>query len=269
MKAERRHELQTNTLAQFLNELPILLRIHANKLLMGVIVICAIVLLVRYRMNASAQAREDARAALDSARRGIDQFARIEAIPDPGERVKQRLKLSQQIQTAVEQLLAATSDPDDAPVRAEAYIAQGDLYWAMANLAVVPGAATQPALAMPETAPQYLTRAEMAYQRVLKDYASQPVAKATAQLALAAVEENRREWDKAIEFYNQVITDAQAADVFKAIARQRLAMIPQLRSPVYLGEFSSTQPTTVPTTEPASSETLAPTTTASPSTNPQ
>src|SRR5262245_62016419 len=228
---------------------------------MGVIVICAIVLLVRYRMNASAQARENARSALDSARRGIDQFSRIEMIPDAGERVKQRRNLSQQIQTAVEQVLADTSDPDDAPVRAEAYVAQGDLYWAMGKLAVLPGAATQPALAMPETPQQYLTRADTAYQRVVKDYANQPVAKATALLALAAIEENRHEWDKAIAYYNLVTTDEHAADVFKAIARQRLAMIPQLRSPVYLGAFSSTQPTTVPSTEPSP--------TSAPTTNPQ
>jgi tetratricopeptide (TPR) repeat protein len=265
MKAERRHELQTNTLAQFLTELPILLRIHANKLLTGVIIICAIILLVRYRMNASSQAREGARSALDSARRGIEQFSRIEVIPDPTERIKQRRSLSQQVQTAVEQVLADTSDPDDAPVRAEAYVAQGDLYWAMANLQPLPGAATQPALTMPETPQQYLTRAETAYQRVLKDNPNQFVSKATALLGLAAIEENRAQWEKAIEYYNQVTSDEKAANVFKAIARQRLAMIPQLRSPVYLGAFSSTQPTTEPTT----AETSTPTTTAMPATNPQ
>jgi hypothetical protein len=265
MKAERRHELQTNTLAQFISELPIHLRIHANKVLMGVIIVCAIVLLIRYRMNATAQARENARSALDSARRGIEQFARLEAIPDPVKRISERRNLSQQIQAAVDQVLADTSDPDDAAVRAEAFIAQGDLYWTMANLPALPGAATQPLLVMPETPEQYLGRAQSAYERVLKDYANQPVAKATALLALAAIEENRRDWDKAIDYYNQVTADKLTADVFKRIAREKLSLLPLLRSPVYLGSFSSTQPTSAPA-EPTTGPTTQP---EIPGTNPQ
>jgi hypothetical protein len=256
MKAERRHELQTNTLAQFINDLPIYLRIHANKVLMVVIIICAIILLVRYRMNATAAARAQARDALEGARNGIEQINRIEMVPDLAERVKQRRQMAQQVQMAVDQVLADTSEPEDNAVRAEAFIAQGDLYWAMANLSPLPGAATQPALAMPETPEQYLARAETAYNRVVKDYPGQYVARASALLGLAAIEENRRNWEKAIDTYNQMTADPTMPEVFKGLARQRIALMPQLRSPVHLGSFSSTQPTTAATTE----STPAPTT---------
>jgi hypothetical protein len=262
MKAERRHELQTNTLAQFLSELPIYLRIHANKILMGVIVICAVVLLVRYRMNVTAEARYRARTELSSARLGVEQFFRLESIPtmDPADKIKQRKTLQQQIQSAIDQALADTSDPEDSAVRAEAFVTQGDLYWTMANLTPIPGAATQPALAMPETPEQYLGRAEMGYQRVVNEYSNQQMAKVTALLGLAAIEENRRNWDEAIEYYNQVTADEKAANVFKGIARQRLSLIPQLRTPVYLGSFSSTQPVTAPATGPTIEPTTEPTT---------
>jgi len=93
-------------------------------------------------------------------------------------------------------------------------------------------------------------------------------------LSLAAIEENRGNWDKAVEYYNKVISDESLARAFKDVARARLAATAQIRTPVYLGSYSATQPTTAesamspmspmsplaPSTEPSSSQ---------PSTQPQ
>ncbi len=245
MKAERRHELQTNTLAQFLSDLPLYLRFHANKIMAGVIVICLVILLVQYRMKAAREAKELTRSSLISARNGIDQIRIIDrSRPTDAQRAADRRMVASQVNSAINQILQNTTDADDASLRAEALIAQGDLNWTLANLPTLPGAATQPSLMLPQSSDDYLSNAADAYKQVLKNYESQKVAKVTALLGLAAVDENRGEWEKAIDEYNAIITDPTIVRAFKEIARQRLAMIPTLRSPVYLGAYSSTQPTT-------------------------
>ncbi|HEY7090527.1 MAG TPA: hypothetical protein VH518_20685 [Tepidisphaeraceae bacterium] len=263
MKAERRHELQTNSLAQFLNDLPIYLRIHANKLLIGVIILCLLFMLVRYRMNAAEDTQRNMKLSLGSARIGIDQVHSVErmGVKDPSEQVRQLKSLAASVNSALDQVIANTTDP---AVLAEAYAARGDLYWALANVKPLPGAATQPALAMPETPQQYFGRAEEHYLRVLKDYPTQPTAKVTALLGLAAIEENRHNWDKAAGYYKQVQDDPTAANVFKRLADQRTRMLSELRTPIYLGAFSSTQPTTAPTTAPTAESTTQPSPAAAP-----
>src|SRR5262249_41899841 len=153
----------------------------ANKLLIAVIILCLLVMLVRYRMNAAAETQRNLKLSLGSARLGIDQVRAVERMGarDPLEGVRQLKSLAGAGNSAIEQVLTGTSE-SDAAVRAEAYAARGDLYWALANVKPIPGAATQPALAMPQTQQQYLDSAEDAYRRVLKDYSSQPTAKVTA-----------------------------------------------------------------------------------------
>jgi tetratricopeptide (TPR) repeat protein len=248
MKAERRHELQTNSLAKFIEDLPFYLRFHANKLLVGVIIVCAVILLMRYRNNAVLQAREATRDYLSSAHSGLEQLQTMQRLGGSGvPEAEDRKQLANQIETALDQVLQNTKDPDDSAIRADALVKRGDLNWTLANLPPLPGAATQPALLLPHSSNEYLENAAGAYQEVLKDYSSQMVPKATALLGLAAIEENRGNWDKASGYFNQLTTDASISDAFKTVAQQNLAMIPQLRNPVYLGSYSSTQPSSTPT----------------------
>jgi hypothetical protein len=53
MKAERRHELQENALARVIQNLPIAARLYADKILLVVVIILAIVMLIRWRINAA------------------------------------------------------------------------------------------------------------------------------------------------------------------------------------------------------------------------
>jgi tetratricopeptide (TPR) repeat protein len=260
MKAERRHELQTNTLAQFLSDLPLYLRFHANKILIGVILICLIVILVRHRMGAAREQVQMTRGRLAQTQEALGRLEFLDRtnLSDAG-RALERKKIASEASVAIEQVLADTKDPDDAAVRAAAWIARGDLNWELANMRPPAGAATQPQLALQHPPAVYLENAEDAYKNVLKNYASQKVAKVTALLGLAAIEENRGNWDQAKEYYNQVLADQSLAQAFRDVARQRLELIPRIRTPVYLGSFSSTQPSppatmaaaTLPATQPA------------------
>ena len=268
MKAERRHELQTNTLAQFLSDLPLYIRFHANKILFGIIVICLIILLVRYRSNQAAIAHQATKDSLESAKIGIQQLKVVDRTQSTdAARAQERAKLAAQVKSAVENVLENTKDPDDAGTRAQALLVQGDLNWTLANLPPVAGAATQPALSSRQTPAEYLANAETAYLKVVKTYPDQGVAKANAWLSLAAIEENRGNWDKAIEYYEKTIADASIAKAFKEVAKSKLAAVPQIRTPVYLGSYSATQPTTAESVQVP----FAPTTTPStePSTQPQ
>jgi tetratricopeptide (TPR) repeat protein len=251
MKAERRHELQTNTLSQFITDLPYYVRFHANKILVGVIVICALILLYRYRTRAVEEGRAATKSSLTAARSGIDQLQMLDRIQtDDMARAQDRKKFATQVNAAVDEILQNTKDSEDASLRAEALVARGDLNWVLANLPPLASATTQPMLALPQSSSEYLENAAGAYQQVLKNYNSNMIAKASALLGLGAIEENRGNWDKATEDYNQLTSDPAMASAFKEVARQHLAMIPQLRVPVYLGSYSSTQPSSQPTTEP-------------------
>ena len=51
MKAERRHELQENSLARFIDNLPVMLRLYADRILLAVVLVLLVVVLIRWRMN--------------------------------------------------------------------------------------------------------------------------------------------------------------------------------------------------------------------------
>lgn len=251
MKAERRHELQHNSLAGFLTNLPQTLQTHANKILIGVIVICLVLLLVRHRMNSARDAREMARVSLLSARSNVEQLKVVDqSQPNDLARAQERKKLTEQIHASVDDVLQNTSDSDDAPLRASALVTRGDLYWTLANLNPLAGASTMPASVAGPTTNEALENAESAYTQVVQGYSSQNLYKTAALFGLAAVEENRGNWDKAIDHYNDILKDNAITPVYKEVARERLALIPQVRKPVYIGSFSSTQPATAPATEP-------------------
>jgi hypothetical protein len=112
---------------------------------------------------------------------------------------------------------------------AEARLVQGDLNWHLANLPDFPGATTRPELALPKPDEQYLNAAADAYRAVLNG-PTPPVESATsARLGLAAVHENRREWDKAKEQYQKVVDDTAAPKPLKDLAAQALSRLETLR----------------------------------------
>jgi tetratricopeptide (TPR) repeat protein len=269
MKAERRHELQTNTLAKALQDLPLYLRFHGNKILVGVIVLCVLVLLFRHRMNSAKENSQLSATGLTSARMGVNQLrVSDQMLPTEIARAEQRRTISNSVSQSIDDILNNTSDPDDAAIRAQALLLRGDLNWELANLPKLAGASTMPALALPQEPSQYLDTAAAAYEQVLSQYNDQKMAKGSALFGLAAIAENRGNWDNAIERYQAITKDEAIPQSFRNLAQQRLAMIPQIRKPVYIGTFSSTQPTTEPSTMesivPFALPTTAPATAASP-----
>jgi hypothetical protein len=145
--------------------------------------------------------------------------------------------------------LRDTQDPADARVRAEALVTRGDLNWALANLPVLPGAATQPALTLPQSSAEALQSAEDAWQQVIQKYPDQMMPAVTAMFGLAAVAENRAQWDIAKAQYNAILQRADIPQSFKTAAALRLQALVRLSEPLFTGTLT-TQPTTAPATQP-------------------
>jgi hypothetical protein len=131
----------------------------------------------------------------------------------------------------------------DSQMKAEAYLAQGNLNWALANYPSLPAAATQPALALKKTSDEYLTAAQSAYSEILIDPLSENHHALTgARLGLAAIAENQGDWDGANRYYQQVSDDPATDPTFKEYAQARAKMLDNLKHPVLLANGAAELP---------------------------
>ncbi len=149
-------------------------------------------------MSAAEQRLAEAQESLAIASDDLRQLENI--VPPPGGDllilVKQREELySEGLQQADAALQKA---PDSqAALKAQALILKGDFNFNMANFPELPGAATQPSLRPAESDDSLLSNASDAYTEVLQSYASEKFAVTAAHFGLAAVAENRGNWDAA------------------------------------------------------------------------
>ena len=97
----------------------------------------------------------------------------------------------------------------------------------------------------------YLDDAEQAYTEILRSYTNEKEVAASALLGLAAIAENRRNFDVAGEWYDKVVADASLRQAYRDIAAGRKRMLADLRKPYVLASTQPTQPTSMPSTPPA------------------
>ena len=252
MKAERRHQLQANELARQLETFPETLKRHASKIILAVTALVVIIFVVRYRQQAEQVRLAGLSNALSVIRRYPNELRALDLMRMPELRVAtERTQLIGETTSAIETVLRDADGPYADAMRAEAWVARGDLNWAIANLRPLAGAATQPALKLPRSGDDYLRAAEEAYGTVARHHEAQVVPWVTAQFGLAAIAENRREWDKAREIYTAVLNNTRVPQVFKTQATLRLNTLDQIRNPSLIGPFgaAATQATTQPATQ--------------------
>jgi hypothetical protein len=235
MKSERRHDLKTNALARQIDELPDFGRRHGNKLLLALIVVLLIIFLIRYRQQEATAARETASGQLGLARRAIHElwYQPVAAMGNQEAIVQVRNTAASEAENSLQ---IAKRTADDPSLRADAYVAEGDLNWLLANLPTLPAATTQPEkYALPKSSPEYLALATTAYSQVLKEPLSKnQIALTSARLGLAAIAENKSDWPSAEKYYNDVVNDAATDPAMKEYGQTRLKMLENLEKPVYL-----------------------------------
>jgi hypothetical protein len=238
MKSERRHELKTNTLAEALAHMP---NEGRRRMVTTISIALAGVLvfsLVRYRMTTAAARLTTARDNLAVARQEIDELKQLAVVElDPS----QPAELAKDINSRLDSVIGAVGDssPDMA---AEALLARGDLNW---NMAGITSSTTQPSPGQ-QTASDLLQDAQQAYEQVVNGYPQQTLAVQTARFGLAAVDEDRQDWDGAKKQYQAIIDGTQAGDTMQQVAQQRMTTMETLAQPPVIGEIipPSTQPTT-------------------------
>ena len=266
MKAERRHELKTNTLARGLEQLPEAGRQHGTKILVAVLGVLLLAFVIRQWRTSSREKATAAAYALNDVRFAMDQLENsVEmAMFNPQGLATVRQEVARRADDDIRRVLETADDPR---LLAEAKLARGDLNWKLANFPDPPGAATQPALQFPRSRADLLKAAAQSYQEVLDDPGSPNESKRTARFGLAAVYENQRDWDKAKEQYQKLVNDADTPQPFKDQAVERLNAMDTIRKPIVAGTPATAEiaPSTSPTTTTAPSATQ---TTTTPSTGP-
>jgi hypothetical protein len=233
MKAERRHDLETNDLAKKIIQAPDYFKLYGTRIALGVVALAVVLMLVNYRIRTNRENLAEAQRGVSDARSAVQRLASLNtgAAGHAQEVANQRQSLITGASQAIEMVNEKSDDPK---LLAQAATIKGDLYWTVANLPELPGAATQPALAVSVKADDALASAEAAYKRVVDGYGDQVMAVATARLGLAAIAENRGQWDEARKQYQAVAADARMPKSFKEEAGTRERLLGQLQKGVYL-----------------------------------
>ena len=257
MKAQRRHELKTNALARGLEGLPDYWREYGNRVLLFIIACLVVFLAVRYWRD---KRDREARLVADSLQSAQTALGELDRLPmrygaamqgQSDALAKQRESI---VQTADGAINSVINDAKDPKMLANGYLAKAELNWRLANLPDIPGAQTRPSLRLQKSPDELLNAARSAYQQVLQmQPAADPLAVFQAHVGLAAIAENQHQWDDARKQYQTIVDAPNLPQTFKDYAKDRLANLPQIESPVVLGEgpdlfgsHSTTEPTTAP-----------------------
>lgn len=272
MKAERRHELQTNALSRLMAAAPDFFSKHGNKLLLGLVVIVGLVVAWQWRQRANAAEQAKLRGELEIARRDVQQLQGGGLVPGDAKG---------QIEDVIRAALPRLKDPAD---QAQAYLILGDYYLALAQYPVSAEAATRPSAHPDRPAGELLGEAEKAYETVLKLF-NDPIGVLHARSGLAAVAQDRaffvrEQKDKAKEFYEEarkqykaILDNQDIADFYKIDAGQCLKQVDLLiDNPVEIGP-PATKPVTPPkpptsTSQPGTKPSTKPLPTVRPSSDP-
>ncbi|MGH7178945.1 MAG: hypothetical protein ACREJC_16330 [Tepidisphaeraceae bacterium] len=246
MKAQRRHELEMNSLAKSLETFPETAKRYAPTVLLMLAVFFAVYAIMKYRRNAATQRSALVTNSIAKARNGIATLRQIElfgAVPE--QLAQQRNSLSQDIANAIDDVLRNAEGASEMTFRAEAILARGDLHWTLANLAPLPGATTQPMLLPPKSQEELLRLAEEGYNEVLAPaYSAQKESQISARFGLAAISENRHDFVLARKIYSEIRDSKDVPDVYRIQASFRIQLLPQFERPILLGAWPATAPAT-------------------------
>jgi len=222
MKAQRRHELKTNTLAEAVVHLPNTGKRNAATAITIILAGLLIGLLIRYRLTAAQERADRALDNLAGARDDINEIKQrtLQSV-DPS--IPQEL-----FREALTRLDAVETDigGGNSKVAAEALVARGDAAWYMKEF---DASTTQPSTG--ETPSDLLTMAESAYQKVIKTYPDEHFSTSAAHLGLAAIAEDRHDWAEARKQYQAVADDANAGDTMQTIAKSMMKSVDDLEHP--------------------------------------
>jgi hypothetical protein len=252
MKAERRHELQTNTLDRTIRNLPEYWREHGSKIALAVIAVLLVIVLVRMyftnRAEKAARVAENlsvARSAISGLRDSVFWSSERMSAAD----IKKRTdEVRQDVDKTLNEVL---NEAPDVAQQAEVSVLRGDLYYALSMFGESPEATTQPAKDL-------MKEAEKRYNEVIQQAGSIPsTLTARARFGLAAIAENQHNFDAARAHYEAIQKDSTLGQALRDQAQSRINVLTDVQKEHVIGRprpkeelRSTTGPTTGPATNP-------------------
>lgn len=242
MKAERRHELETNSLAVWLRwRLPEIWQAHGTTIMLVVIAAILAGWLISWRLNAPKIAAATAMQHISAARQQMDMLSMGMASPEQQADIEKNLA-------------AALTASDRADLQAITHVLRGDYYWQLATATEPLLATTQPS-EKPDKA-ESLDKAQEGYQSALATNVTLPDVVARARIGLGSIAEQRgyelmrqndpqaqQQFQLAREQYQAVVDAPEMLDILKNQARWHLEQLEQLQKPVWVVQApSATQP---------------------------
>lgn len=286
MDSSRRHELEQNSLYRALTRLPAFAADYGAYILLGIAIVVAVYFYFSTRTTAAQREREaeaigiySMGTTIENARGYRETVARFGSAITSDEIVRVLANLSADFEGYA--MLPATSERPG--IRARALRLRGDFNWTLAGFEILlPTSAQGPTTQTASTAPAspsvvdaepYLAAAETAYREVVSTYPRETSDVLVALFGMAAVAEQRGQFEAAGEHYDAILARAEVTDGVKALARQRknlldlLALNPRLARPMPAtlpATLPSSQPATQPQSEPEATPSTEPSTQAAP-----
>ena len=234
MKAEERHRLKTNELAETLAELPQYVRTHRSKIItVAIAVVVVLVAGVLWRRAKASKIESETRelqVLLMQAER-MQYQAAWQASPQASDEEIATIYDPAALTTSLASLAA---DPAGKSLGAAALVYQAELARSkllFSDLEI--SQADRDAICQ---------RADALYNMVLRDYAQMTWAVGMAKLGLGLVAEEQGQFDKAAQVYQEILDQAEgafAATIYPAQAARRLAGLDDLAEPI---EFAAERP---------------------------
>jgi len=241
MKAQERHKLKTNELAQFFSELPEKFQKHGSLItsvaLIAIIVLAGGILLRRHLVQGQQHQRDQLFQQLLAA-----DALQLDAL--------QRAQMGEQLAddpanallpydaTSVTQTLAGIArEAPGKPVGMTATLLQAELYLSQIYFSDqnIPD----------DEKNQLLQSAQDLYQQTLDKFPNIPYAVGAAKIGLAAVAEERGQWDQARSQFEEVIAlqeDLLAGTIYPKLAQRRMGLIESVSTPITFPEIKPIHP---------------------------
>ena len=231
MKAEERHRLKTNELAQSLSQIPQYISKHSNQILTIALIVLVITVggLWAYRSWAGGKQKR---------------FEQLNL---------QLMRTTRMQMEALNQAFAQTQPTGEPPPPASPYDADavasvlGNLSEESPGTPVAKTALLQQAEVIrsalffseqditDEQKSQMLEQIKGIYELIRQQYPDDALAQGTAQMGLALVAEEQEQWDQASKIYEEVIAAGQgnlAGTVYPLLARRRLDIMENFTTPI-------------------------------------
>ena len=240
MKAEERHKLKSNELAESLEQVPAYLRAHGSKLLAGTVVVLVVVIGGLWWWNSQAAAQEQRAADLHELLIDGDRLQVMAAF-----QARQSMSggpeaawagsvgySSAEMVARLEELAgeAVGTNLGGTAMLQQAEVLRSELMYATREI----NASEKEAICQ---------RAEKLYSQVVAGYGDSVILSGAAQMGRGLIAEERAQWDKAREIYGKLAAEsgtAMGGTIYPDQARERLILLESLVAPVVFKAASAT-----------------------------